>query len=185
MPGTRGATVPSWRGAFRQVLTERKRTKRLPLPGPKMATRASPPRETHALHPVSAPSALTGLLQVTVGSLKVGGGRAPAAPTVLLPPTSRPKALSARQRRRWKHSARTLRSAPSQPITIPPAARAPRWGLERRAMGAFALLIGGPTPGAGLHNDWAVKLSVLGNQEKKGGTLSHWALSNVNQSDIR
>lgn len=43
-----------------------------PLPALKMATRTSPPLEPHASCSASAPSGLTGLLQVTVGTLKDG-----------------------------------------------------------------------------------------------------------------
>lgn len=45
---------------------------RFPLPVPKMATRTSPPRKPHAPCSASAPLGLTGLLQVTVGSLRDG-----------------------------------------------------------------------------------------------------------------
>lgn len=54
------------------------------------------------------------------------------------------------------------------------------------AVGPSLHLLVGPRRGAGLHAHWAVGHASLGKSGKEGGgTLSHWALSAVNQSDIR
>lgn len=66
-PATEGQhPIPGWRGAC--LPAKRKLAKRFPLPAPKMATRASPPHETHALY--SAPTSPTPAPRVSLDFCK-------------------------------------------------------------------------------------------------------------------
>lgn len=128
----RGATVLGWRGAC--LHPKRKLATRFPLPAPKMATTASRPHETHALYSAAtnpAPLGLTGLLQVTVGTLKVG--------TSILGPS--PPAAEG-----GPGSARPAQWTPRPACNTSCGRRVSEGARMPGASGPFAPLIGGPTP---------------------------------------
>lgn len=155
---------------------ERKLGERFPLPAPKMAARASTARETHALCPYLGLSGLTGLLQVTMGTLNGGGFRAPA---VIPPPIPSPKPLYPSKN---ALEALSLFTSLHAHAVIPPAAEArPRVPNAGRFLPY--LLVG---PRAGLHAYWARDHVSLEKPVKgEGGILSYWALFTISQSDIR
>lgn len=98
-----------------------------------MATRTSPPLEPHAPCSASALSGLTGLLQVTVGTLKDGvsgsGGNVPLSAL---------KDLIPRHTMGWNHLTYNI-------ARLRPAAE----GFRMRDTRAFASLIGGSIPRGG------------------------------------
>lgn len=113
---------------------KRKLATRFPLPAPKMATTASRPHETHALYSAAtnpAPLGLTGLLQVTVGTLKVG--------TSILGPS--PRAAEG-----GPGSARPAQWTPRPACNTSCGRRVSEGARMPGASGPFAPLIGGPTP---------------------------------------
>ena len=176
---TRGAAIPDWQRAQCQARMERKLGERFPLPAPKMAARASTPRETHALCPTSAS-------QVSLDFCKspwepsMGGFRAPA---VIPPPILSPKPLYPP-----KNALEALNpfiSLHAQAV-IPPAAEARPRGPKHRALWPSPHLLVGPRRGAGLHAYWAMDHVSLEKPVKgEGGILSYWALFTISQSDIR
>lgn len=161
-----GATILGWRGAC--LHAERKLAKRFPLPAPKMATPASPPHGTHALYSASTrPSGRTGLLQVTVGTLKGGRGPALRRRHYLPVPGPSPPAEegpgSAQPAQLPPHPARNTPLRPAHGRGGPDA-RGER-ALRPTYWRAHAV-------GAGLHVHWAVNHARLGKWGKGGGRNS-------------
>lgn len=147
LPGTGGVRIPDWQGAQRAARTERKLGERFPLPAPKMAARASPPCETHALCPTSASQVLLDFCKSPWEPSR-GGPRTPAA---IPPPIPSPKPLYPRQRMHWKRSAYyNFTPCPACNTSCSRRATGARLrGPERRAIGPSPHFIGGPMPWGG------------------------------------